>query len=214
MPFVLGKELSKKDYCQIDLSASNPNLNYEKTNDPKYLDVFISNELKINNVQYGIGGYAEKRAAYRASDNFKSNEEERCIHLGVDIWTKAYTIFHTPLDAVVHSFKNNNLPFDYGGTIILEHNENGGKFHTLYGHLSLTSLEGLKKGMEIKAGSPICQIGDWHENGGWPPHLHFQMICDMQNLEGDYFGACTEKEMDFYLNNCPNPMKWIGIKNV
>jgi murein DD-endopeptidase MepM/ murein hydrolase activator NlpD len=214
MPFILGKKLSKNDYCTIDLSANNPNLDYEKTSDPIYLDTFISNELKINNAQYGIGGYAEKRATYKASDNFKSNKNERCIHLGIDIWTAAYTIFYAPLDGVVHSFKNNDLAFDYGGTIILEHERNGQRFHTLYGHLSLKSLEGLKKGMKIKAGSPICQIGNWHENGGWPPHLHFQIINDMQNLEGDYIGACAEKEMDFYLNNCPNPMDLLGIKNV
>lgn len=210
---ILGKILSQKDFCSIDLSEKNPLLDYHKTSNPKYLGEFIDSELKTNNVKYGIGGYAEKRAIYRASEYFNAEENERCIHIAIDIWTTVYTTFYAPLDGTVHSFKNNDLAYDYGGTIILQHEENGKIFHTLYGHLSLSSLVGLKKGMKIKAGTALCQIGDWHENGGWPPHLHFQIINDMQGMEGDYFGACAENEIDFHLNNCPDPSHLIGIKN-
>lgn len=213
MPYpLLGEIIKRENYCEIDLSEVNLNLDFEKTSNPKYLGTFISNEVKKNNVQFGVGGYLEKRATYNTSDNFSSNGQQRDIHLGIDIWTKAYTQIHAPLDATVHSFKNNDLPYDYGGTIILQHLEEGKTFHTLYGHLSLDSLEGLQRGQKIKAGAPICQIGDWNENGGWPPHLHFQIINDMQSLEGDYFGAASSSEINYYQNNCPNPDYLIGIE--
>lgn len=208
---ILGRELSPEEFCPIDLSEQNTRLDYLKTSNPKYLGEFIDQELASNGVKYGIGGYAEKRAIYRASEYFNAEENERCIHLAIDIWTDAYTTFHAPLDGIIHSFKNNDLAYDYGGTIVLQHEEKGQIFHTLYGHLSLASLVGLKKGMKIDAGMPLCQIGNWHENGGWPPHLHFQLINDMQGMEGDYFGACAENETDFHLKNCPNPLHLIGI---
>lgn len=209
---LLGQKLHPSEYCQIDLSSSNSELEYNRTSDPQYLDSFINETLSKNHVLFGVGGYAEKRAVYRAGTHFSSDGNDRCIHLGIDIWAKVYTTFYAPLDGVIHSFKNNNLPFDYGGTIILQHDIEGHVFHSLYGHLSLTSLIGLKKGMHIKAGQALCQIGDWHENGGWPSHLHFQIIRDMQGNEGDYIGACTENERNFYLDNCPNPAPFLGIE--
>lgn len=209
---LLGKILKKEDYCEIDLSENNSFLDFNKTSNPQYLGAFISNELKRNNVQYGVGGYLEKRATYNASENFSNNGQQRDIHLGIDIWTDAYTPIYAPLDGIMHSFKNNDLPYDYGGTIILQHKKDGKIFHTLYGHLSLNSLKGLEKGKEIKAGNPVCQIGDWNENGGWPPHLHFQIINDMQEQEGDYFGAASQLEINYYKSNCPDPSYLIGIE--
>ena len=44
-----------------------------------------------------------------------------------------------------------------------------------------------------------------HENGHWPPHLHFQIILDMQLKEGDYPGVCKYSEREKYLANCPDP---------
>ncbi len=199
---ILGKKITPKNSCTIRLGKENSDLVFEKTCDPHYLNDFIFSEIQKKGVEYGIGGYLEKRAIYQASENFTP---ERNIHLAVDIWGEVGTTVHAPLDSIVHSFKYNALPYDYGGTIILQHQENEKVFHTLYGHLSKSSLIGLEKNQVIKAGTPFCQFGDWDENGGWPPHLHFQMIIDMQNMEGDYVGVCEEKDLEFYKNNCPDP---------
>jgi hypothetical protein len=48
------------------------------------------------------------------------------------------------------------------------------------------------------------------ENGQWPPHLHFQIVVDMEipiaiGRKGDYPGVCKLSEKEKYLNNCPNP---------
>jgi hypothetical protein len=42
------------------------------------------------------------------------------------------------------------------------------------------------------------------ENGNWPPHLHFQLIIDMQGMKGDYPGVCKFSERERYLANCPD----------
>jgi hypothetical protein len=71
--------------------------------------------------------------------------------------------------------------------------------------LASTDLEGLYEGMPISLGQVICHLGEPHENGGWPPHLHFQLIRDMQGFHGDYPGVCSQRDVAFYAENCPDP---------
>ena len=60
-------------------------------------------------------------------------------------------------------------------------------------------------GQVFRAGAIIATLGDASVNGDYPPHLHFQIIRDIQGFEGDYPGVCSKNELDFYLENCPNP---------
>jgi len=103
------------------------------------------------------------------------------------------------------SFAFNNNDSDYGATIILTHNLEGLSFYTLYGHLSLNSLKNLEEGKRIARGEVFTEFGMRFENGNWPPHLHFQIILDMQGWLGDYPGVCKFSEKDFWLSNCPDP---------
>jgi len=80
--------------------------------------------------------------------------------LGIDITAIAGTEIFAPLEGSVHSFQNNSSFGDYGPTIILEHNLDGEIFYTLYGHLSLNSLDELSEGKEIKKGQKIAELGD------------------------------------------------------
>lgn len=121
------------------------------------------------------------------------------------MWCEADSIIFSPLDGVVHSFKNNTNFGDYGPTIILKHTEKKYHFFTLYGHLSLNSIENLKVNQAFKRGDAIGFLGDSTVNGDYPPHLHFQVIRDVQDFYGDYPGVCSKKDLDFYLHNCPNP---------
>ena len=43
------------------------------------------------------------------------------------------------------------------------------------------------------------------ENGDYPPHLHFQIILDIENFYGDYPGVCSENDLKYYSQNCPDP---------
>jgi murein DD-endopeptidase MepM/ murein hydrolase activator NlpD len=105
----------------------------------------------------------------------------------------------------VHSIANNAAYGDYGATIILGHRLDGVNFYSLYGHLSLADLSQLESGQPIKGGSLIAHFGPQTENGQWPPHLHFQLILDLEGKEGDYPGVCRFSERESYLNNCPDP---------
>ncbi len=141
----------------------------------------------------------------------KVGVEPRTLHLGTDIWGPPYTRVMTPLNGIVHSFAFNNAYGDYGATIILTHNLDGETFHTLYGHLSLASIKNLHEGDAVYKGDVIAEFGIPFENGQWPPHLHFQIIKDMQGMKGDYPGVCAISEKEMYLSNCPDADLILGM---
>ena len=143
--------------------------------------------------------------------NYENSEDERNIHLGIDLWAEVNSKIHTPLDATIHSFKNNTNHGDYGPTLILKHNIEDETFYTLYGHLSLASIEGLKIGVEVKQGEQIATLGTAEVNGDYPPHLHFQIIKDIQDFKGDYPGVSNQLDLEFYKENCPNPNLLLDI---
>jgi len=196
---------------QMNFTAANPVLTDEVIAQPDLLNRYITDQLAQAGARYGIGGYLEPRVLYRRSSLFagtapaSGQEEARSIHLGVDIWAAAGTPVYTPLKGTVHSFAFNHQSGDYGATIILQHQTGNKVLHTLYGHLSLESIVHLQKGQVFKAGDLLARLGNREENGDWPPHLHFQLIHDMQQNEGDYPGVCKPSEQGWYAANCPNP---------
>lgn len=159
----------------------------------------------------GIGRYDEPRLIY-TSDQFKAGDELRTVHIGLDFFQPAGSPVFAPLDGIVHSFQNNDLPLDYGPTIILEHDiADGLTFFTLYGHLSNASLEGLHEGQSIASGEPFATLGDEAENGGWAPHLHFQVMMDMLGRKGDFPGVAPPSERAVWLSICPDPNVLVGL---
>ncbi len=204
---VVPFDASKDKLLLLDFTEKNSELTEEILNDTNKFTDYINSKLKTSNAKYGIGGYSEHRTVYTRSKVFNASDgqQPRRLHLGTDIWGKPYTKVVAPLDGIVHSFAFNNALGDYGATIILTHQLNGFTFHTLYGHLSLSSIKNLQEGDLIKAGDVIAEFGIPFENGQWPPHLHLQIIIDMQGMRGDYPGVCTVSEKENYLANCPNP---------
>ena len=118
------------------------------------------------------------------------------------------------LDGEIHSFRNNNNYGNYGPTVILKHKIKGQLFYTLYGHLSLSSLKNLTKGSKISEGNKIGFIGNSSVNGDYSPHLHFQIIRDIENYFGDYPGVASKKNIEFYKNNCPDPNLLLKLNNI
>ncbi|MDO5970594.1 peptidoglycan DD-metalloendopeptidase family protein [Flavivirga aquimarina] len=206
-PFrVLDANIPSSKYVSIDLSESNQTLNSIDMSSSVKLGTYIDSHIKEHGGLVAYGGYLEVRNIYKRSDHFKSQSQEgRNIHLGVDLWSNAETPIYTPLDATVHSFNNNSNYGDYGPTIILKHIISEVVFYTLYGHLSMASIKNLKIGKPFKQGDKIGELGDASVNGDYPPHLHFQIIKDIQKFIGDYPGVCSKEDSGFYVNNCPNP---------
>ena len=197
----------------MNFTATNTELTAPILEDTSLFSGYVKNSLATDGAKYGIGGYDEHRTVYSRSRVFdaKQGEAPRRIHLGVDIWGEVDTEIFCPLDGVVHSFTFNDHFGDYGATIILQHQINGIDFHTLYGHLSLKDIEGLKEGQFIAGGSLLAHFGSSPENGQWPPHLHFQIIYDMEGQKGDYPGVCSIDKRNYYLNNCPDPDAILGF---
>ncbi|NGY38812.1 peptidoglycan DD-metalloendopeptidase family protein [Flavobacterium sp. XN-5] len=203
---VIADSITLKQYVPLNLSVSNQNLTNESLADAAEFENYIENYLTINNSKVAYGGYNEERNLYQRSTIFKDLEtEERNMHIGLDLWIKAGTPILAALDGTIHSFNFNAGFGDYGPTIILEHQIENHIFYTLYGHLSLDSLENIAIGNVIKKGQEIGLLGNSTVNGDYSPHLHFQIIKNIGANLGDYPGVCTKSDLDFYLDNCPDP---------
>lgn len=204
---VIRPALTAKNTLELRLPDPQSILADTDPNDPEACWIAIEEALQQHGKMAAIGGYAEKRTAYRVNPELFGNEnDERCIHLGVDIWMAAGTPVYAPLDGTVHSFADNNSLGNYGPTIVLEHELEDVKFFTLYGHLTLSSLTRLYEGKQIRKGEQIGAIGSPSENGNWVPHLHYQFMADMMGCRGDFIGVSTEREARFYLSLCPEPV--------
>ena len=208
-------DFSERKLKQMDLSIGSIELG--NNDDFENIDRFnktVDNLLQGGDL-IGFGGYLEARPIYIAPE-FVSEKEDgrewRTIHLGLDIWSFAGTKISCPFDAVVHSFANNKGVGNYGPTIILEHSvDKDLTFHTLYGHLSIDSLEQIQVGNTIKAGTRFAKIGDYTINGNWPPHLHFQVILDIMNYEADYPGVAFPVDKLIYSSLCPDPQLFFDL---
>lgn len=153
-----------------------------------------------------FGGYNEERNLYKETSLFNDDEtEERNIHIGMDLWIKAGTPVLAALEGKVYGFDFNVGKGNYGPTIILKHTLENEIFYTLYGHLSVDSIEYIEIGTFFKKGQQIATLGDSSVNGGYSPHLHFQIIKNIDDNFSDYPGVCSKKDLEYYLENCPNP---------
>lgn len=211
---VIAAEFREEDYLKIDLSSGNSALSLIDITSPAVFERYLKDELKKANKKIAYGGYIENRQLYERSQLFNAVKESvfvRNIHIGLDIWAEAGTTVLAPLKAKIHSFQNNALFGDYGPTVILEHTLQKRRFYTLYGHLSRKSLDVLSVGKSIKKGEKFAELGAIHENGDYAPHLHFQIIEDLENHHGDYPGVVSTSNLSAYLNNCPDPNSLLKI---
>ncbi len=204
---VLDASIPLQKYIPLDLSVTNPDLQDIDISSSDILERYVNTHLSVHLGMVAYGGYKETRNIYRRSDYFNQDnvETERNIHLGMDLWLEAGSQIITPLDGTVHSFSNNKNFGDYGPTIILRHRVDDVVFHTLYGHLSLSSIESLREGQLFRQGEPLAQLGEASVNGDYPAHLHFQIIKEIGDWKGDYPGVCSKNDLEFYLPNCPDP---------
>ncbi|MCI4442643.1 MAG: peptidoglycan DD-metalloendopeptidase family protein [Lentimicrobium sp.] len=207
---VIDNTIPYSQYSPIDLSISNEELlkiNMENTAD---FENYIENHLQKNNAKVAFGGYNEERNLYNQNAHF--NEDKRNIHIGMDLWIKAGTSILAALDGTVYGFDFNAGKGNYGPTIILEHTIENQTFYTLYGHLSVESIENIEIGTLFKKGQTLATLGDSSVNGGYSPHLHFQIIKNIEDNFSDYPGVCSKNTLNYYLENCTDPNLLLKIK--
>jgi 4-aminobutyrate aminotransferase-like enzyme/Ser/Thr protein kinase RdoA (MazF antagonist) len=175
----------------------------------------LSAEMKRTGALFGVGRYDEPRLVYTsalfgASKN--PTDERRTVHLGIDLFVEPGTRLRVPLDGVVHLTANNAAPLDYGPLVILRHDTaDGEKFFTLYGHLTRETLTGLKEGQRVGRGEEFARVGTTDENGGWMPHVHFQIIFDLLDLGADFPGVAYASQREVWTNLSPDPNVLHGI---
>ena len=130
-------------------------------------------------VEVGLGAWGEQRAVYGAPAFVSRlvDGARRDVHLGLDLFAPAGTTLHTPLDATILSVADCNRPQDYGGVLLLQHELDGARFRTLWGHLAPASISRWTPGDVVRAGTAIARLGHNGENGGWVPHVHLQVVC-------------------------------------
>src|SRR6266852_3236164 len=169
----------------------------------------IFHVLKRARASVGVGRYDEPRSLYSsplfgASGN--PTDERRTVHLGLDLSVEPGAAVRAPLDAVVQIVANNSAPQDYGPVVILRHETGGGEqFFTLYGHLSKEALGSLKVGQHIARGQQFARVGSAQENGGWAPHVHFQIILDLLELGADFPGVAYASQRAVWTSLSPDP---------
>ena len=116
---------------------------------------------------YGIGKYNEHRPTMYVGEQFL--EEQRTVHMGIDIAAPVGTAINAFYDGFIFALGNNDLPWDYGPTIITEHHWLGQRIFALHGHLSERSLKLWSIGDSISKGAVVGRIGAKTENGGRSP---------------------------------------------
>jgi 4-aminobutyrate aminotransferase-like enzyme/Ser/Thr protein kinase RdoA (MazF antagonist) len=182
--------------------------------DTKTLTEKIFQEMKRAGASFGFGRYDEPRLLYSSSVFGSGNptEERRTVHLGIDLFVEPGSSVRAPMDGVVHAVANNTAPQDYGPVVILRHEAGDGEeFFTLYGHLTRDSLGNLKVGQRVGRGEKFARVGAASENGGWVPHLHFQIIFDLLELGTDFPGVAYASQRTVWTGLSPDPNSLLGI---
>jgi 4-aminobutyrate aminotransferase-like enzyme len=213
---IVDEDLRHENQLVFDLSVGSALPDNEgDVPDPAVFTEYLLRQMQQAHVDVGIGRYHEARLFYTA-EQFKVQTDEmpeaRTVHLGIDLYMHSNSPVYAPFDGRVHSFNNNTAHLDYGPAIILEHQtDDDERFYTLFGHLSPDSLEDLTVGMPVVKGQRFAKIGEPPSNGGWPPHLHFQIILDMLGETGNFPGVARPAEWDIWCRICPDPNLVLGI---
>jgi 4-aminobutyrate aminotransferase-like enzyme len=199
---VLGLPAADVPRLRFDLSAAVPGRPGDAAG--------VSAAMAAAGARLGVGGYGEDRDVYTAE--LFAGTERRTVHLGVDLFAPPGTDVYAPLDGQVAAVADNRAPQDYGPVILLQHRTGDGTtFFTLYGHLSRASLAGMRPGRPVWAGERIASIGPEQENGGWPPHLHLQVLLEEFGLGTDVPGVARRSERELWQSVCPDPNLLVGL---
>lgn len=180
-----------------------------ETLDPHASERQLRDAMRDAGAEVGIGRYDEVRLVYNSAAFVSSQGERRTVHLGMDLFQEAGSAVYAPMDAVVEACGYRDGHLDYGGVVVLRHEAEGVEFFTLYGHLSPDSE--LEPGQRVLGGEQLGKLGTPQENGGWAPHLHFQVICDLLNMEPAFPGVALPSQRRTWLSLCPNPNHVLGV---
>ena len=157
--------------------------------------------------RWSIGRYDEDRAIYTQA--LFQGAAPRTVHMGIDLGGPAGAPVYAARDGVVRRAGALPDPGDYGHALVLEHVLDDRPVFALYGHLAAASLAQSPVGRVVQAGDLLGWLGAPDENGGWPPHLHFQLSWDCPPTH-DLPGAVSRADRAAALARYPDPQRMLG----
>lgn len=191
-----------------DLSSASALLKGIDVRDQRAFQKILDREMAEKH-SWGVAAYLERRDSL-LSDCPQMVEEQRFIHLGLDVIVPKGETLHAPLDAVVQESGYEEGEGNYGAYVLLRHeNPLYHTFYSFYGHLC-TPLP--VPGKHLPAGSPFAAIGDFHENGNWFYHTHIQVLTQ-KGYDRGYIskGYCSDTDMAEMNTLCPSPIPLFSL---
>jgi len=155
---------------------------------------------------FAIGRYDEDRRGMYEQALFAG---ARTVHVGIDLGAPAGTPVHAFAPGHVHAAGRNEQPGDYGYVVVTEHQVGEHTVWALYGHLAARTLQQVATGDIVRPGEVLGWLGDRSENGGWPPHLHFQLSL-LRPESHDMPGVVAPEDRDAALRRYPDPRLVLG----
>lgn len=195
----------------IDLSATST-LSLETVTDQFLLQAFIDDKFE-RGFTWGTSGYLENRSSLLAQFP-QMQEEQRFYHLGIDVIAPKRSALHAPIDGRVYEVGYEEEPGNYGGYIVLEHQDaDSSPFFCLYGHLNRETLPDI--GTEFSRGNVMSELGDKDSNGEWFIHTHLQVFTRQAVEEGwIHRGYCREDQLSSIAKYCPDPQFLLNTRTV
>lgn len=189
----------------IDFSAEDWHQTVDLPDEYEVRD-FTTGDDSPSKFEFDIGRYDEVRPGMYNTELFT---ESRCIHVGLDIGGPIGTPVKSVADGIVAFSGYNPADGDYGHTVIIHHQIQGQNLWVLYGHLDAASTANCTPGKSVSGGEVIAWFGGEDENGGWPPHLHFQLSF-REPTTHDLPGVVTPSEHEQALLDFPDPRLVLG----
>ena len=167
---------------------------------------FTSGDYSPSKYEFDIGRYDELRPGMYSTELFAG---ERFLHVGIDIGGPVGTPCMAFMEGEVSHFGYNPAAGDYGNVVITKHEIGGVPVWALYGHLDAASIEEKQVGQRVESGEVVAWFGSFEENGGWEPHLHFQLSL-IEPETHDLPGVVAPEDRKHALEVYPDPRNVLG----
>ncbi len=213
---VLGIPMSGDSVCTIDWSVTSVDADHPSVAPSMEVQTRqIATAMSDHGASVGVGRQGEPRIVYAAPEFAVPTNRGpgwRTVHLGVDLSCPAGTEVRALWDGVVARVDDDAVDRGYGPVVTLRHEpDDGPPFYTLYGHLGRSSTRHLRVGEPLAGGARIGVVGVPEENGGWTPHLHFQVMADHLEIDGPFPGVAMADEWGAWASVCPSPHHALGL---
>lgn len=188
----------------FDFSSTSDTAASLDTTDFESFQSGVFNELNRNGRDWGIGKYLEERRLLLRNYEQIINEG-RFFHMGLDIIVPGDTPLFAPIAGRVYRAEVEEGRGNYGGYLILEHNLNGSRFFSFYGHLN--SDFRVNVGDTVNPGDLMAIVGARSEHsGGWFTHTHLQILTEQAMENGRAMqGYISAKDLPLIENLFPSP---------